>query len=85
VTGGDDVSAAVEVEEFIVREIAPDLGSITHDLDLLAGEVIDSLGIMQLITFLEERYAIKVDDEDLDPENFRSVDTIVAFVERKGD
>ena len=80
------MSVAVEVEEFIVREVAPGRGidSVAHDRDLLEGQVIDSLGIVQLISFLEGKYDIKVDDDDLDPENFRSVDSIVMFVERKG-
>ncbi len=78
------MSVAGEVEQFIVREIAPGFGPVDHDLDLLAGEVIDSLGIVQLIAFLEEKYAIKVGDDDLDPENFRSVNSIAAFVQQTG-
>jgi acyl carrier protein len=79
------VSIAVEVEEFIVREIALGRGieSVEHDRDLLATEVIDSLGITELISFLEAKYGIAVSDDDLAPENFRSVDGIVAFVEKK--
>lgn len=80
------MSIAVEVEEFIVRELGTGQGidTLTHDSDLLAGEVIDSLGIVQLIAFLEGSYGIEVDDDDLDPENFRSVDSIVTFVASKG-
>ena len=78
------MSVAVEVEEFITREIAPDIDPVAPDFDLLEAAVIDSLGILQLISFLEERYGIKVDDEDLAPENFRSVESIVDFVEKKG-
>ena len=76
---------ATDVEQFIVGEIAAGRGidSLAYDQDLLEGEVIDSLGIVELISFLEGKYAIKVGDEDLDPENFRSVDRIVAFVEGK--
>jgi acyl carrier protein len=79
------LNVAVDVEEFILREIAPGRGidSVVHDSDLLAGEIIDSLGIVQLIAFLEAKYAIKVDDDDLDPENFRTLDSIVVFVEMK--
>jgi acyl carrier protein len=77
------VSVAAQVQEFIAQEIAPDVGPIAPDLDLLEAAAIDSLGIVRLISFLEERYAIEVDDEDLDPENFRSVDSIVVFVENK--
>jgi acyl carrier protein len=79
------LTVAVDVEEFILLEIARGRGidSIVHDSDLLAGEIIDSLGIVQLIAFLEAKYAIKVNDDDLDPENFRTLDSIVAFVGKK--
>jgi acyl carrier protein len=79
------VSTAGEVERFIVGEIATDraIDAVVHDRDLLADEIIDSLGIMELISFLEKQYGIKVDDDDIEPENFRSVDSIVEFVERK--
>jgi acyl carrier protein len=78
------VSVAVEVESFIVTEILPGRGidSVAHDDDLL--EVVDSLGIVELIAFLEEKYRIKVGDDDLNPANFSSIDSIVAFVASKG-
>ena len=74
------------VEEFIVNEIAQglELGTLSHDEDLLAAELIDSLGITELVGFLEERFGIRVEDDDLTPDNFRSVDAIVAFVRGKG-
>jgi acyl carrier protein len=77
---------AKAIEEFIVNEITDglELGALPHDEDLLAADLIDSLGITELIGFLESRFGIAVGDEDLAPENFRSVDSIVAFVARKG-
>jgi acyl carrier protein len=80
------VSIAAEVEQFILADIAAGRGieSVAHDSDLLAEGIIDSLGITELIAFLEGKYAIKVDDDDIDAENFRSIDSIVAFVGRKG-
>lgn len=79
------MSTAVEVEQFIVGEIAAGRGisTIAHDSDMLSDGIIDSLGITELISFLEGKYAIKVDDDDIDAENFRSIDSIVAFVEQK--
>jgi acyl carrier protein len=73
------------VEKFIVEEITGDLvpGPIAHDEDLLAADLIDSLGITSLVEFLEKRFGITIADEDLNPDNFRSVNAIVAFVERK--
>jgi acyl carrier protein len=80
------VSVAAEVEKFIVEEIALGTGveSVGHDEDLLAQDVIDSLGIVELVAFLESRYGIEVGDDDLLPENFSSVNRVVAFVEAKG-
>jgi acyl carrier protein len=79
------MSVAAEVEKFIVEEIALGSGveSVGHDDDLLAQDVIDSLGIVELVAFLESRYGIKVGDDDLLPENFRSVNSVVAFVEAR--
>jgi acyl carrier protein len=80
------MSVAAEVEKFIVEEIALGTGvdSVGHDDDLLAQDVIDSLGIVELVAFLETRYGIKVGDDDLLPENFQSVNSVVAFVAAKG-
>jgi len=74
------------IDKFIVEEITGDIvpGPIAHDEDLLAADLIDSLGITSLVAFLEERFGISVADEDLNPDNFRSVDAVVAFVNRKG-
>lgn len=45
--------------------------------------VLDSTGFLELITFLEETYSIKVDDEEMVPENLDSLDNVDAFVQRK--
>ncbi len=79
------MSMAGEVEKFIVEEIALGTGveSVDHDEDLLAQDVIDSLGIVELVGFLESKYGVEVGDDDLLPENFRSVNSVVAFVESR--
>jgi len=76
------VSVTAEIEEFL-RDFAPDAGPIDAGVDLIEAEVIDSLGIVQLIAFLEDKYGITIDDDDLDPEKFRSVERIVILVEEK--
>ena len=43
----------------------------------------DSHGLMQLVTFLRERYGIAVSDEALTPENFQTIAAIDAFVQRE--
>jgi acyl carrier protein len=45
--------------------------------------ILDSTGFLELITHLEETYGIKVDDEEMVPENLDSLDRIAAFVATK--
>ena len=49
----------------------------------LMGNVIDSTGAIELVAFLQDHFAITVEDTDVTPENFDSVKNIVAYVERK--
>ena len=45
--------------------------------------VIESLGILDLVHFLEQQFSIQVADEELLPENFESLDAVAAFVRKK--
>jgi acyl carrier protein len=50
---------------------------------LLQGGVIDSLGILDLVHYLEAEFGLHITDDELLPENFDSVDTIAKFVSTK--
>jgi acyl carrier protein len=47
---------------------------------LLDAQAIDSLGILELVTYLEDTFAIAVTDDDLTPENFDSIGALARFV-----
>ena len=51
--------------------------------NLIEEGIIDSLGIMKLLTFIEETYNIQISDEELLPESFESLEAICAMVENK--
>lgn len=51
--------------------------------DIYATGVINSLLAMQLVMFVEKEFGLSVEDEDLDIDNFRTVDAIASFVGRK--
>ena len=53
------------------------------DESFLTSGIIDSLGVMQLVAFVESEFSVRVADVDLVPQNFDSVDRVSAFVERK--
>ena len=73
------------IEKAILSEIAVDSDkkSLDPDEDLLEEGIIDSLGIVKLVLLMEERFGIKVDDEDVVPENFQTLGSMVRFVEQK--
>lgn len=45
--------------------------------------LIDSTGVLELVSFIEEKYGIKVGDDELVPENLDSVSNLAAFVVKK--
>ncbi len=79
------MSMTTELEKFLLTEIAADLGKKTLDPaeDLLEQRIIDSLGILKLVGFLEKTYGIQVDDVDVVPENFQSIQSITDYVDMK--
>jgi acyl carrier protein len=56
---------------------------LTDSDPLLQSGIIDSMGILDLVGYLETAFEISVADDDLLPENFNSIETIAAFVETK--
>jgi acyl carrier protein len=51
--------------------------------NLFAGGVLDSMMAVELVAFLEKAFAITLDDDDLELANFRSVEGMLALVQRK--
>ena len=51
--------------------------------DLLRGGLLDSMGVVQVVDWLEVRLSIEIDPADVTIEHFRSVDTILAYVDRR--
>jgi acyl carrier protein len=63
--------------------LGADPKDLAGDASLLEAGIIDSTGVLELVDFIEETYGVKVEDEELLPENLDSIQNIVAFLERK--
>jgi acyl carrier protein len=70
------------VRAFIATRLAPAAGrtEIADDEDLIDTGVVNSLGIFQLVAFLEERFKVSVGDEEITPENFSTIERIERLV-----
>lgn len=77
-------SYADQIKGFIFAEFLPGVTSdqLTDDYDLVANGVIDSLGLLRVVSWLENRFDIPMDEVDISEQDFVSVAAICAFVER---
>jgi len=70
------------LEENYFAKIDPD-SQIDEDEDFMEQGILDSTGILELVSFIEEKFGITVDDEDMRPSLIGSVNTLVKFIEGK--
>ncbi|MGK5627808.1 acyl carrier protein [Streptomyces sp. URMC 123] len=73
---------AERVREFIVTELGWEgsADELTADLPLIEKGILDSLGILSLVAYLEEEYGIHVDDRDIVPGNLGTLADIERYV-----
>lgn len=56
---------------------------LSNDDSFLDQGIIDSTGVLELVAFLEEKYRIKINDNELVPANLDSISCLVRFIDRK--
>jgi acyl carrier protein len=70
--------------EFIQRTFRLPHGSVLEDDEpLLASGIVDSLGVLELVSFAEQEFGIVLGDDDLLPDNFESIGALARLVESK--
>ena len=57
--------------------------SLSNDDSLMAKGIIDSTGILELVSFIQDTFHVSIEDHEMVPENLDSIDKIVAFVTQK--
>jgi acyl carrier protein len=74
-----------EVRTFLVENFAlgRDVSQLSGTQSLTERGFIDSVGIVELLTFLETRFEIQINDDETVPENIDTIDNIVRFVGEK--
>ncbi len=68
------------LKQFIGQELLNGRQEVDVDDDLLGEEIIDSMGVMQLIAFIEERFQCKILETDITIVNFRTIKAIDAYL-----
>ena len=79
------MTVAAIVERFIRDEVLHNgrQSPIDPDESLISSGILDSLSLLKLLVFIEERFDLKVNDTEVVPANFETVGRISALIERK--
>jgi acyl carrier protein len=74
-----------EIREYICGTMLIGLSdqSIEADESLVQRGVVDSTGVLELVEFLQDRYGIRVEDEEITTDNLDTLNSITAYVQRK--
>ena len=73
-----------EIRKFITTNFyVADPAKLAEDASFLDQGIVDSTGVLEVVTFLEEKFGIVVGDSEMLPENLDSLKNLTAFVERK--
>ncbi len=77
------MNTAAKVNAFIAQEFATDIPSheLDGDLDLVENGIVDSLGLLTIIAWIEDLLAIEIDPGAIDTADLRSVSSICALIE----
>ncbi|MGI0078517.1 MAG: acyl carrier protein [Nitrososphaerales archaeon] len=86
-SGKSDSNAAIEslINDYISRELVtdPSVLPLRNDSALLEPHIIDSLSLLKLVLFLEKEFGITVEQEELIPKNFSTVEIISSYIQKK--
>ncbi len=74
-----------EVRDFVVKHFLSGHAEKLRDDGSLLGDAIDSMGVLELVGYLQDRFKITVDDEEVVPANLDTVRSVAVFVAKKLD
>jgi len=72
----------LRIRQFVLQKFPLARRRNVSDSDnLLESGIIDSLGVLELVTFMQQEFSVAIADEDLTPENFQNIESMVRFVQ----
>ncbi len=79
------MSIEILIRDFILDNFlfTADGSLLQDDASFLEEGIVDSTGVLELVMFVEETFGIEVDDEEIVPENFDSVERLARYVRLK--
>jgi len=75
---------AKQIRDFVVTNfLFGDEGALQNDTSFLESGTVDSTGMLELVMFLESTHSVKIEPEEMVPENLDSINRVAQFLSRK--
>lgn len=74
-----------QIREYIAKNLlfSEDGFSYSDEASFLQEGIVDSVGVLELVSFIEDKMGVKVEDREITPDNFDSVSNLAGFIRRK--
>ena len=74
-----------QLKDYIARNLLFSDNGFKYDDDasFLEEGIVDSIGVLELVAFVDESFGVEVEDHEVTPDNFDSVNKLAAYVQRK--
>jgi acyl carrier protein len=83
--GHDSTAIKTSLREFLTHSIMPlaRIDAFGDDDSFLEKGILDSTGVLELVGFVEKQFSLRVEADEITPDNLDSLDKLVAFISRK--
>jgi acyl carrier protein len=81
----NEAKVKTSIIEFVNKNFLMGTGRVnfSENDSFLEKGIIDSTGVLEMVSFIQQKFGVKINDEDIIPENLDSVDNIANFIKRK--
>jgi acyl carrier protein len=84
ISGDEGMDVLETVKAYVVENfLFGDDSRIGPGTDFLENGILDSTGVLELVGFLEEKFGIRVEDDELVPDNMNSLEKITLYISKK--
>ena len=84
ITGVEGMDVLETIKAYVVENfLFGDDSRIGLDTDFIENGILDSTGVLELVGFLEEIFGIRVEDDELVPDNMNSLEKITLYISKK--
>ena len=83
--GHDATAVKTSLREFLTNSVLPlaRVDAFRDDESFLEKGILDSTGVLELVGHIEKEYSIRVEADEITPDNLDSLERLVAFISRK--